>query len=123
MGFLMAQCAEGDQILGCVIAQLTSWLNMMNLKIFHPAARLATPAVSLQNFAAELAVRLRIEPQARPLTSDPCQSVTCTSSRSPFLCGFGSPITRRVRQGNKASRLPASKLTPARKSAQIISRQ
>jgi hypothetical protein len=32
-------------------------------------------------------------------------------------------MTSRMRQGNRASRLPASRLTPARKSAQIISRQ
>ena len=123
MGFLMARRAEGDQILGSVIAQSAPRLNVMDLKILHSPARLATPAVSLQNFAAELAISFRIKPQAGPLCSDPCQSVTCTSSRSCFLCGFGRPMTSRVRQGNRASRLPASKLTPARKSAQIISKQ
>jgi hypothetical protein len=52
MCFLMARCAEGDQILGCVIAQSAPPLNMMDLKILHMPAPLATPAVSLQNFAA-----------------------------------------------------------------------
>ena len=123
MGFLMARRAEGDQILGSVIAQSAPRLNVMDLKIFHAPARLATPAVSLQDFTAELAISFRVKPQAGPLCTDPRQSVTCTSSRSCFLCGFGRPMTSRVRQGNRASRLPASKLTPARKSAQIISRQ
>ena len=123
MFFLMARHAEGDEILGSVIAQSTSWLNVMNLKAFHPPARLATPPISLQDLAAELAISFRIKPQAGSVAMDPCQSVTCTFSRSCFLSDFGRPMTSRVRQGNKVSWLPASKLTPARKSAQIISKQ
>ena len=123
VGVLVALDTKSYQILGRVIAQSAPRLNVMDLKIFHAPARLATPAISLQNFAAELAISFRIKPQAWPLGADPRQSVTCTSSRSCFLCGFGRPMTSRVRQGNRASRLPASKLTPARKSAQIISRQ
>ena len=61
MGFLMARCTEGNQILGSVIAQLAPRLNVMDLKIFHPPARLATPAVSLQNFAAKLAISFGVK--------------------------------------------------------------
>jgi hypothetical protein len=32
-----------------------------DLKILHPPARLATPAISLQDFPAELAVSFRVE--------------------------------------------------------------
>jgi len=123
MSFLMACGAEGDQILGSVVAQSAPRQNVMDLKIFHPPARLTTPAVSFQNFMAELAIRLRVKPQAGPLCPDSHQIAICTSSMSCFLCGFGRPMTSRMRQGNRASRLPASKLTHARKSAQIISRQ
>src|SRR5579863_5589058 len=56
MGFLMARCAKCDQILGNIIAQTAPWLNVMDLKIFHPSAALATPPISLQDFAAELAI-------------------------------------------------------------------
>ena len=52
MSFLMARRAEGDQILSSIIAQSAPWQNMMDLKIFHPPARLATPAIALQNFPA-----------------------------------------------------------------------
>ena len=123
MGFLMARRAQGDQILGSVIAESAPRLYVMDLKIFHPPARLTAPAVSLQNFAAEQTIGFWIKPQAGSLWTDSCQSDTCISSRSCFFCGFGRPMTSRVRQGNKPSRLPASKLAPARKSAQIISRQ
>jgi hypothetical protein len=120
---LVALYAKSYEILSSVITQLTPRLNVMDLKILHPPARLATPTISLQDFAAELAISFRIKSQSGPLCTDPFQNVTWTSSRSCCLCGFGRPITSRVRQGNKASWLAASKLTPARKSAQIISRQ
>jgi hypothetical protein len=77
---------------------------MMDLKIFHSPAPLASPAISLQNFTAKLAISFRIKPQAGPFDTDPPQNVTCTSSRSCFRCGFGRPMTSRVRQGNKVSR-------------------
>jgi len=38
MGLLMARCAEGDQILGRVISQSASPLDVMDLKIFHSPA-------------------------------------------------------------------------------------
>ena len=72
----MARCAEGDQILGNVIAESAPRLNVMDLKILHAPARLATPAISLQDFAAELAISFRIKPQARPFGTDSSQSVT-----------------------------------------------
>jgi hypothetical protein len=123
VSLLMGLDANGNKIIGRVITQLAARPNVMDLKILHAPAPLTTPSVSLQNFPAKLAIRFRIKPQPGPLCSDPSQNVTCTSSNSCFLCGFGRPLTSRVKQGNKASRLPASKLTPARKSAQIISRQ
>ena len=123
VSLLVALGAKSHEILSRVIAQSAPPLNVMHLKILHAPARLASPAISLQDITAELVIRFRVKPQPWPLGSDPSQSVTCTSSRSCFLCGFGRPTTSRVRQGNKASRLPASKLTPARKSAQIISKQ
>src|SRR6266404_9987394 len=123
MGFLMAPCAESNQILVSVIAQSAAPPNVVNLKFLHSPTRLATPAISLQDFPAELAISFRVKPQSGLFGTHPGQSVTWTSSSNCFLSGFGRPITSRVREGNKAFRFPASRLTPARKSAQIISRQ
>jgi hypothetical protein len=67
MNFLMARNAEGDQIHGSVIAQPAPRPNVMDLKTFHSPARLATPAISPQNFTAKLAISFRIKPQAGPL--------------------------------------------------------
>src|SRR5580704_1604186 len=102
MGLLMARCAEGDQILGRVITEAAACLNMVDLKIFHPPARLAMPVISLQNFLAELSISFRFKPQAGSFRADSSQSATCTSSRSCFRCGLGRPITSRVRQGTRA---------------------
>ena len=82
MGFFMARCAEGDQILGFVIAQSAPPLNMIDLKIFHPPVPLAAISIPLQDFTAEPAIRFRIQPQTRPFGTDPGQSVTWTFSRS-----------------------------------------
>ena len=120
---LVALDTKSYEILIRIIAQSAPRLNMMDLKILHPPARLTTPSISLQDFPAKLAISFRIKPQAGPIGTDSFQHVTCTSSSSCFRCGFGRPMTNRVRQGNKASWLPTSKLTPARKSAQIISKQ
>ena len=123
MGFLMARCTEGDQILGSVITQTASRSNVMDLKALDAAARLATPAISLQDVAAELAIGFWFKPQSWAFRAHPSHRVIWTFSTSCFLWGFGRPITSRVSAGNKASWFPASKLTPARKSAHIISKQ
>jgi hypothetical protein len=53
---LVARDAKSDQILGRVIAEAASGLNVMDLQALDAPARLATPAVSLQDFIAQLAV-------------------------------------------------------------------
>jgi hypothetical protein len=120
---LVALGAKSYEILSRIITQSAPPLDVMDLKIFHAPAQLATPSISFQNFPAESAVIFGLKPQAWSSCSDFFQSVPCTSSSSCFRCGFGSAMTSRIRQGKRASWLPVSKLTPARKSAQIISRQ
>jgi hypothetical protein len=63
MSFLMAPRTKSYHILGRVITQTASRLDVMNLKALDAPARLATPAVSLQDFPAELAIGFRIKPQ------------------------------------------------------------
>jgi hypothetical protein len=76
--FLMARSAEGDQILGSVIAQSAPPQNVMDLKIFHPPTRLATPTVSLQHFTAKLTISFRIKSSAWPFGAHSGHSVTRT---------------------------------------------
>lgn len=51
-------------------------LNVMNLKPFDAAARLAAPAVSLQDFTAELAVGFRLQLHTWPFGSKSGQRAT-----------------------------------------------
>jgi hypothetical protein len=62
MRSLVTASAKSYQIGFDIIAQPAPRLNVMDLKIFHPAARLTTPAVSLQNFPAEQAISFRVKP-------------------------------------------------------------
>jgi len=61
MSRLMAAGAKSYQVLGRIIAQSVSPLNVVDLRAFHSPAPLATPAVSLQNFLAKLAISFGIK--------------------------------------------------------------
>jgi hypothetical protein len=63
MDFLVAPHAKSYQILGRVIAEAAPRLNVMNLKLIHLPTTLATPAVSLQDFTAELTISFSVKPQ------------------------------------------------------------
>jgi hypothetical protein len=67
---LVALDAKSDQILGSVTAQSASRLNVMDLKILHPSASLATPAISLQDFTTEPVISFGIKPQPWALGAD-----------------------------------------------------
>ena len=56
MNCLVAPGAKGYEIFYEIIPQVATPLNVMDLKIFHAPARLASPSISLQNFTAELAI-------------------------------------------------------------------
>ena len=86
-----------------VIALLAAGLNVMDLKVLHAPARLATPAVSPKYFMAALAICFRLKLQPWSLGSQSNQSVTCTSSRSCLICDLGRPSTSRVNEGRRAS--------------------
>ena len=76
VGFLVTHDAKSYQILGLVIAQAAPRLEVMDLKAFDLPARLATPAVPLEYFTAELAVSLGLELQAWPFGSNSGQGTT-----------------------------------------------
>jgi hypothetical protein len=118
-----AVIAKGYQVGFDVVAQLTSPLYVMDLEISHPSARLATPAVTLEDLLTELAISFWSKPQARPFGLYSIQGTTWTASSTSILCGLGRASTIRVRAAIRALWFPVSRLTPARKSAQIISRQ
>ena len=76
VSFLVTHDAESYQILGRVIAETAPRLNVMDLKIFRSPADLATPAVPLQDFMAELTVGFSVQLQAWPFGSNCSQGTT-----------------------------------------------
>ena len=76
MNCMMARHTEGDQIFGRIITESTPWLNVVHLKALHAPAQLTTPAVSIEDLAAELAISLGIKPQSWPLGTHSGHSVT-----------------------------------------------
>jgi hypothetical protein len=65
MDVTVAISAERDQILVCVVPQSASRANVVDLKTIGAATGLASPAVALQHFGAEFAIRVRVQPKLR----------------------------------------------------------
>ena len=70
VSILMTPDAKSYEILSRIIAQAASGLKVMDLEAFDAAAKLATPAIPLENFMAELAVCLSLKLQTRPFGSN-----------------------------------------------------
>jgi hypothetical protein len=51
-------------------------MNVMDLKALHASAKLALPAIPLQDFPAVPAIGFMIKPQAGSLGMDPFQNTT-----------------------------------------------
>jgi len=60
----MACSTEGDQVRFGVITRMAAKFFVVNLQIRSGAARLASPAVTTQNFLPELMVVFGIKPQS-----------------------------------------------------------
>jgi hypothetical protein len=65
MDVTVAISAERDQIFVCVVTQQASRVYVVDLKTIGTAAILASPAVTLQHFGAEFAIRIWIQPKPR----------------------------------------------------------
>jgi hypothetical protein len=60
MDVSVAISAERDQIFICVVAQPASRVDVVDLKMMGSPAVLASPAVTLQHFGTEVAIRIRV---------------------------------------------------------------
>src|SRR6266550_3185892 len=112
-----AQC---DQIVLGSAAELF----MMNLKISKAAAGLTSPSIPVQHFSTELLVGFGRKPPAGMFGSDRIHEARWEiCDRKACFCSPGRNLKNRAMECSKISGLPLSRLAPARKSAQIISKQ
>jgi hypothetical protein len=121
---VMAGSTQRDQIFFGIVARLATKFFVMNLEVGPGAARLAPPPVATQHLLAEMVVVLRIEPQPRLLWPDPLHATfSATESKNTFLSSPGRNWKNRSADCKRISGFSLSRFAPARKSAQIISRQ
>ena len=90
MDVTVAISTERDQIFVCVITQPAPRANVVDLKTIGATAVLASPAVTLQHFGAEFAIRIWVEPKSRSSWLEITHRtfpICCTNS---IFCGSGS---------------------------------
>jgi hypothetical protein len=80
--FAVAPVAEHDQILGGVIAEQTSRLDVMLLKTVWTPVVLTAPSISVQHPPAELSVGIRAQAKPRPFVSQGIHDAFRTSARN-----------------------------------------
>src|ERR1051326_5927403 len=96
----------------------------MNFKVRHSAARLTAPAIPPQHFLAQILVGDGIEAKTWGLWADLVHDTFSPRLlRKVCFCASGRKRKNRLIENSRVSGSPLSRFAPARKSAQIISRQ
>ena len=119
----MTISAKRHEIAFFVVSQIASGLDVMHLEIFHAATMLATPAVAVEYLVPQSPVRFWIKPQSRTfpvLRAHDAIDIRCRSSA--FIRSGRNSISRHTDMSNVPGS-PSTSCAPARKSAQIISKQ
>ena len=121
MDRLVTASTKRDEIAFRICPEGTARLYMMYLKVCETPAVLTSPSITLENLAAELSIGFGIKtPPSRPQTLHE----GCRISSINCVCrGGGRRPNRRRKEHSRTPGSPLSRFAPARKSAQIISRQ
>ena len=116
--------AQGDQVQGVIVALLAAVLLVVDLQVLPGITDLASPTIPTQNLFSELFVGFGIELQARLLGSNPPhEAFSIASCRKACRCSPGKNLKNLDIDCNSRVGSSFSRFAPARKSAQIISRQ
>lgn len=123
MSVAVAFGAKTNEILSRVITQLASRSDVMHFEIRRMTAVLAPPSIAFKHLPVELLVRFRGKAKAR--APGPRSAHADFRSRAEKVCfnSSGSSSYSRHRARSMAWGDWLSSPAPARKSAQIISRQ
>jgi hypothetical protein len=115
---------QGNQVGVVIIALLAAELLVVDLKVLSGATDLALPAIATQYLFSEVFVELGIKPQARSLGSNSIHDAfPVTSCRKACRWSPGRNLRNRDMDCRSSVGSSFSRFAPARKSAQIISRQ
>jgi hypothetical protein len=120
----MATSAKRYQVQVVIVALLAAVLLVVDMQVFPGTTDLASPAIAAQYLFSQLVVRFGIEPQAGSLESNLLhKAIPATWCRKACRCSPGRNLKKRDIDWSSAVGSSLSKFAPARKSAQIISRQ
>jgi hypothetical protein len=119
----MAVAAEHDQIVCRIRARLAPGDEVVEVELIPPSAGLASPAVPLQDFLAQLLVGNGVPAKRAMLRDGWAHAAGRISSKKRCCWGGGSKRKNRRTDQSMTSGSPWSRFAPARKSAQIISKQ
>jgi hypothetical protein len=125
MDICMTGRTKCDQVFGCVLTGVAAEPLVMNFQVEHATAGLAFPTIASEYLHAELSVCLVVEPRRGEFLRNLVHDATASAAwlRNARLCSPGRNLKNRTAELSSASGSPLSRLAPARKSAQIISRQ
>jgi hypothetical protein len=120
----MAVGAQSYQVRFIVVPLLAAQLFVVDLEILPRTTDLTLPAIALQYLFSQLVIRFGIKPQARALGSNSLhEAFSVTSCRKACRCSPGRNLKNRDMDCRSAVGSSFSRFAPARKSAQIISKQ
>jgi hypothetical protein len=120
----VASSTKRNKITCGIVARVASEFLVMNFQVGHDSACLAFPAIAAQHLVAELFIHLGIKSQARPFRFDATHDAFSAKwFKNVFLSSPGRNLRRRRIDCSRICELPFSRFAPARKSAQIISKQ
>jgi hypothetical protein len=124
MHAIVAARTEGNQIPLIIVALLAPQLPVVDLQVLRRATKLASPTIPIQHLLTKLPVGLRIEFSARSFRPNSHHDAFCRiCPRNSCCCSQGRNLKNLVIECSNISGFPLSRFAPARKSAQIISRQ
>jgi hypothetical protein len=120
----MAVDAQGNQIRIVIRALLAAQLFVMDVQVLSGAAVLTLPSIATQHLFSQLIAQLRIKPQASSLVSNAVhEAFSVKLWRKACRCSPGRNLKKRDMDCRSTVGSSWSRFAPARKSAQIISRQ
>ena len=120
----MACNAQCNQVLLEIASGMSSIPLVVNLEIRHLSTALACPAIPLENLLLQPLVAFASQPLGGVFLKGTfhCRQALNWRKNSCF-CSPGKNLKKFFIEFNRISGLPLSRFAPARKSAQIISRQ
>jgi hypothetical protein len=116
---------KGYQVVFCIRTRLTAEPYVVNLQVRPRSTELAFPAIPPQYFVAQHGIIFGVEVNARSLPQKSCHvaALSAAWSRNRRLYSPGRNVKKRTADRRRMSGSRLSRLAPARKSAQIISKQ